>query len=105
TPGTDPATPAPGRHRGAPDDRTDPGDGPDARDGGRHASRGGEAPRTPPEDGRYRVAPGDNLSAIAAAHELPGGWPALYHRNQDVVGADPDLIQPGQLLDLGRTQG
>ncbi|MCK7625087.1 transglycosylase family protein [Streptomyces sp. RS10V-4] len=98
--GTPPA--AGGRHRGAPDGGADAGED---RDAGRHASRGGEAPRTPPEDsGRYRVRPGDNLSAIAGAHDLPGGWPALYHRNQDVIGADADLIQPGQLLDLGRTQ-
>ncbi|MCZ0972684.1 LysM domain-containing protein [Streptomyces albulus] len=48
---------------------------------------------------------GDNLSAIADRHDLPGGWPALYHRNQGVIGADADLIHPGQLLDLGRTEG
>ncbi|MGG2462568.1 transglycosylase family protein [Streptomyces sp. RGM 3693] len=102
----DPATPpATGKHRGAPDGGADAGDD---RDGGsgRHASRGGEAPRTPPADsGSYRVRPGDNLSAIADSHDLPGGWPALYHRNQDLIGSDADLIHPGQLLDLGRTQG
>ncbi|MEU7642463.1 MULTISPECIES: transglycosylase family protein [unclassified Streptomyces] len=102
----DPATPpATGKHRGAPDGGADDGDG---RDGGsgRHASRGGDEPRTPPADGgSYRVRPGDNLSAIADSHGLPGGWPALYHRNQDLIGSDADLIHPGQLLDLGRTQG
>ncbi|WP_312633443.1 transglycosylase family protein [Streptomyces noursei] len=101
-----PATPpAAGKHRGTPGDGTEAGDG---RDGGRgrHASRGGEAPRTPPaEAGSYRVRPGDNLSEIAVSHDLPGGWPALYHRNQDVIGSDADLIHPGQMLDLGRTQG
>ncbi|UJB42377.1 transglycosylase family protein [Streptomyces sp. A1-5] len=102
----DPATPpATGKHRGTPGGGTEAGDG---RDGGRgrHASRGGEAPRTPPaEAGSYRVRPGDNLSEIAVSHDLPGGWPALYHRNQDVIGSDADLIHPGQVLDLGRTQG
>lgn len=101
-PGTPPAA---GKHRGTPDDGAAPGED---RDGGsgRHASRGGETPRTPPaETGGYRVRVGDNLSAIAGRHDLPGGWPALYHRNQGVIGADADLIHPGQLLDLGRTEG
>ncbi|GAA2685204.1 transglycosylase family protein [Streptomyces lunalinharesii] len=101
-PGTPPAA---GKHRGTPDDGTDPAQD---RDGGsgRHASRGGETPRTPPaKTDSYRVRAGDNLSAIADRHDLPGGWPALYHRNQGVIGADADLIHPGQLLDLGRTQG
>ncbi|WP_018540547.1 transglycosylase family protein [Streptomyces sp. MspMP-M5] len=101
-PSTPPAT---GKHRGAPGDGADSGDG---RDGGsgRHASRGGKDSRTPPaDDGRYRVRPGDNLSAIAESHDLPGGWPALYDRNQGVIGSDADLIHPGQLLDLGRKQG
>ncbi|WP_438487609.1 transglycosylase family protein [Streptomyces sp. S186] len=102
---THPTPPATGKHRGAPGDGTDTGD---ARNGGsgRHASRGGTEPRTrPADDGGYRVHPGDNLSAIAESHDLPGGWPALYHRNQNVIGSDADLIQPGQLLDLGRKQG
>ncbi|MEW1660833.1 transglycosylase family protein [Streptomyces sp. NPDC093707] len=97
--------PAAGRHRGAPEDGTGADGGRDG-DGGRHPSRGGDAHRTPPAGtGDYRVRPGDNLSAIAEHHDLPGGWPALYDRNRDVVGADADLILPGQLLDLGRTQG
>ena len=103
---TDPgAPPAAGKHRGVPGDGAGSGD---ERDGGsgRHASRGGAAHRTPPAGaGDYRVRPGDNLSAIAERHDLPGGWPALYDRNRGVIGSDADLILPGQLLDLGRTQG
>ncbi|MFF9481337.1 transglycosylase family protein [Streptomyces sp. NPDC014733] len=83
-----------GRHRGGSDADAD-GD----RAPGRHASRGGE--RTDPDEGAYTVRSGDNLSAIVEARDLPGGWPALYERNEDVIGADPDLIHPGQLLDLG----
>lgn len=45
-----------------------------------------------------RVLPGDTLSSIAAAHRVPGGWPALYALNRAVVGADPGLILPGQTL-------
>ncbi|MFV2119105.1 LysM peptidoglycan-binding domain-containing protein, partial [Streptomyces sp. Act-28] len=51
-------------------------------------------------DGTYTVRPGDNLWTIADAHELPGGWTALYDANRETVGADPDLIVPGQNLDL-----
>jgi hypothetical protein len=81
-----------GRHRGGGDTGGD-GD----RAPGRHASRGGE--RT--DQGAYTVRSGDNLSAIVEARALPGGWPALYERNEGVIGDDPDLIRPGQLLDLG----
>ncbi|REK91490.1 LysM peptidoglycan-binding domain-containing protein [Streptomyces inhibens] len=95
-------TPAKGKHRG---DAGDEGDG-DRSSGGRHASRGDDAHRTgPAADGDYTVRPGDSLSAIAQAHRLPGGWPALYERNEGVVGSDADLIKPGQLLDLGHKEG
>lgn len=50
--------------------------------------------------GQYRVVPGDNLSEIAARHGVRGGWPALYAANRSVVGADPDLIFPDQVLRL-----
>ncbi|WP_405742511.1 transglycosylase family protein [Streptomyces sp. NBC_01525] len=86
-----------GRHRGGSD--ANGGVGGSDRAPGRHASRGGE--RTDPGEDAYTVRPGDNLSAIVEARELPGGWPALYERNEDVIGDDPDLIHPGQLLDLG----
>lgn len=49
---------------------------------------------------RYQVRSGDSLSAIAARYDLPGGWPALHSGNETVIGEDPDLILPGQLLDL-----
>ncbi|PBC78088.1 LysM domain-containing protein [Streptomyces sp. TLI_235] len=48
----------------------------------------------------YTVREGDTLSGIAAALELPGGWDQLYANNREVVGADPDLILPGQQLRL-----
>ncbi|WP_405898134.1 transglycosylase family protein [Streptomyces sp. NBC_00727] len=92
-----------GKHRGAPaaDDTTGAGSG---RDTGRHASRGdGEARDGAAQPGgdTYTVRPGDNLSAIADAQDLPGGWPELYEANKAEVGSDPDLILPGQNLDLG----
>lgn len=50
-----------------------------------------ETPHTP-----YTVRPGDTLWAIAGGP----GWVELYERNRDVVGPDPDLIYPGQILEL-----
>jgi LysM repeat protein len=47
---------------------------------------------------RYTVAPGDTLSAIAAALGVRGGWQALYAANRRVIGADPGLIRPGTVL-------
>jgi LysM repeat protein len=48
----------------------------------------------------YTVKPGDSLTEIAQKNELPGGWGALYDANRSTVGADPDLILPGQSLEL-----
>ncbi|WP_225849627.1 transglycosylase family protein [Streptomyces sp. HPF1205] len=56
------------------------------------------APHT--ADARYTVVAGDTLSGIAADHHVHGGWPELYDENRAVVGADPDLILPGQRLAL-----
>lgn len=86
-----------GRHRGGPDPQDagragEPG-------GGRHAGRGGERAGSIGA-GVYEVAPGDTLSAIAVEGGIPGGWPALYAANKSVIGDDPDLILPGQPLDL-----
>lgn len=87
-----------GRHRGEPADEQ-PSDGTSRDDGrGRHPSRGSD--RGGAEEA-YTVRSGDSLSAIADAHDVDGGWPALYAGNKKEVGADPDLIIPGQRLDLG----
>ncbi|MET8173904.1 peptidoglycan DD-metalloendopeptidase family protein [Streptomyces clavifer] len=48
----------------------------------------------------YTVARGDSLSGIASAEQIRGGWQKLYEANRTVVGADPDLIVPGQRLSL-----
>jgi len=52
-------------------------------------------------DRTYTVRPGDSLSKIAKA--LMGDakkWRVLYDATKDVVGANPDLIHPGQVLKI-----
>jgi len=62
----------------------------------------GSTARTAPA-ASWTVRPGDTLTAIAAALAVPGGWPALYAANRQVIGPDPGLIQPGTVLALPRT--
>lgn len=113
-----PATPGTGKHRGdaAPEEpgKTDtapesgrhaaPADGAtgDAADAGSSAesSVGTEKTDKPDNADEYTVKPGDSLSDIAQENALPGGWTALYDANKRTVGADPDLILPGQSLEL-----
>ncbi|WP_327297202.1 transglycosylase family protein [Streptomyces sp. NBC_01197] len=101
--GNAPAPSGAGKHRGG----EAAGDTGASRDEtGRHASRGGETSREDARtEGSYTVRAGDNLWSIAEAHDLPGGWPALYAANHRTVGGDPDFIVPGQSLDLDRNQG
>ena len=51
----------------------------------------------------YVVKKGDTLSGIA--HELMGdgtekSWRKIYEANKSVIGADPNLIKPGQVLQV-----
>ncbi|GKQ38904.1 transglycosylase family protein [Streptomyces sp. A012304] len=48
----------------------------------------------------YTVVRGDTLSGIADEQEVRGGWQRLYTANRATIGADPDLIVPGQRLSL-----
>ncbi|MEV4946644.1 transglycosylase family protein [Streptomyces sp. NPDC053755] len=122
-----PVAPGTGKHRGGAAPETGNADntletGTDAgRESGRHASPADGAAGVDGTDGstksatpgaggnntdtsgtadEYTVQPGDNLTEIAQENELPGGWTALYDANRRTVGADPDLILPGQSLDL-----
>ncbi|MEU5294766.1 transglycosylase family protein [Streptomyces umbrinus] len=51
----------------------------------------------------YTVVRGDTLSGIAGSREVQGGWRQLYDANRRTVGADPDMIIPGQRLSLKPT--
>jgi nucleoid-associated protein YgaU len=104
----EPADSTAGKHRGEPaPEQTESGNADNEREAGRHASRGdGPARDTGGESGadaapgEYTVRDGDSLWAIADARQVSGGWSALYEANRQTVGADPDLILPGQSLDL-----
>ncbi|MDC2954094.1 transglycosylase family protein [Streptomyces gilvifuscus] len=48
----------------------------------------------------YTVVRGDSLSEIAETEHVTGGWQRLYDANRSTIGADPDLILPGQRLHL-----
>ncbi|MFH9726742.1 transglycosylase family protein [Streptomyces sp. NPDC017254] len=111
------ATPGTGKHRGdAAPEETDKKDS--STESGRHASgkdnlaenpdvtpvadeaKNADATDSQGKSDPYTVQPGDSLSDIAQQNELPGGWTALYDANKKTVGVDPDLILPGQSLDL-----
>ena len=48
----------------------------------------------------YTVVRGDTLSEIALTEHVRGGWHRLYAANRRTIGSDPDLILPGQRLNL-----
>lgn len=107
--GEDSSSAPTGRHRGAPDAREgESGDVVDeARSSGRHASRGGEG-RTeialPPlgrADSSVRIdeTPSDDAGE-RKAEKADGGWARLYQTDESVMGGNPDLVHPGQRLDL-----
>ncbi|GAA2546447.1 MULTISPECIES: transglycosylase family protein [Streptomyces] len=100
---TDTETGGTGRHRGPGAEEGEGGDR-TAEASGRHASRGTDASRDA-ADGSYTVRSGDSLWSIADSLELDGGWRALYTENERTVGADPDLILPGQKLEVGVEPG
>ncbi|HLR93487.1 MAG TPA: LysM domain-containing protein [Jiangellaceae bacterium] len=64
-------------------------------------------PPIPDPDARHRVVrPGDTLWTIAAEHlggtperaAVAAAWPRWYQANADLIGPDPNLIQPGLRL-------
>lgn len=53
------------------------------------------------ERATYVVRSGDSLSRIARRHYGDAKqWTRIYEANMDLIGKNPDLIQPGQLLVL-----
>ena len=55
----------------------------------------------------YTVRPGDSLWDIAEmklgtteARRIARYWPRIHRANRDIIGGDPNLIVPGQVLTL-----
>ncbi len=64
-----------------------------------------KAPQSAGPLARHTVVAGDNLSAIA--HHYYGSsrrehWMAIYEANKSVIGDNPSLIRPGQVLVIPR---
>ncbi|MDT7840431.1 transglycosylase family protein [Streptomyces justiciae] len=82
------------------------GDTPDIHPaGGAKAAVPDVQPQTTPQSRAgsaemYTVVHGDTLSGIADREDVKGGWRGLYAANRKTIGADPDLILPGQRLSL-----
>ncbi|MEU9959372.1 transglycosylase family protein [Streptomyces sp. NPDC050982] len=79
TPGTPTTKAAPSKPAKAPDRSTG------------HTGRGSSR-------GDYTVRSGDTLSAIAARHGTT--WQRIHAANKAAIGGDPDVIVPGQRLEL-----
>lgn len=68
----------------------------------------GAAHQPAPPDPTVMVRPGDCLWSLAADDLGPGAsatavdarWRWIYRLNRALIGPDPDLIRPGQLLEL-----
>lgn len=54
---------------------------------------------TPPKAKTYTVQRGDTLSGIAKKNGI-ASWNTLYEKNKAVIGSNPNLIKPGQVLTL-----
>jgi nucleoid-associated protein YgaU len=48
----------------------------------------------------YLVEPGDNLTKIAENVCGNDDWQKIYNENKNVIGGNPNLIHPGQVLHI-----
>lgn len=48
----------------------------------------------------YTVVPGDNLTRIAGRFGFGTNWHPIYDANVGVIGSNPNLIKPGQVLTI-----
>ncbi len=49
----------------------------------------------------YTVRQGDTLSAIAQqAYGDANLWTKIYEANKHIIGSNPDMIHPGQVLNI-----
>ncbi|WP_034265836.1 transglycosylase family protein [Actinospica robiniae] len=69
-------------------------------DSGSSSYQGKHRAKSSSASGSYTVKAGDTLSGIAQKEGV-SDWHTLYQDNESVVGSNPDLIYPGQVLQLG----
>ena len=50
------------------------------------------------ETNEYIVKSGDTLSGIANKYGTT--WQNIYNNNRDIIGSNPNLIKPGQVLKI-----
>ena len=59
------------------------------------------APGAMPAAGSYTVVKGDTLSRIAKQfYGDANKWRKIYDANKALIGNNPDLIKPGQVLNI-----
>ena len=66
-------------------------------------SDGGKSGRDQPETTgtqSYTVKSGDSLSAIARKLTGSTNWQTIYEQNKAVIGSNPNMIKPGQVLTI-----
>ena len=66
-------------------------------------SDGGTSGRDQPETTgtqSYTVKSGDSLSAIARKLTGSTNWQTIYEQNKAVIGSNPNMIKPGQVLTI-----
>jgi LysM repeat protein len=93
------ATPAPSTDTSADSDTSAESTDDSASDSSASSGSTGPAPIS-----RYIVQSGDHLWGISGQAQVYGDsyqWPLLYKRNRDDI-YDPDLIYPGQVLQIDR---
>ncbi|MDT4943338.1 MAG: hypothetical protein QOH14_71 [Pseudonocardiales bacterium] len=79
----------------------------------RASADGPQTDGTQPDAARVTVQAGDSLWRIAATRlgpdatsaEIADAWPHWYAANRAVIGADPALIRPGQVLSSPTEEG
>jgi nucleoid-associated protein YgaU len=67
---------------------------------GQHSAHRGGGDRGAADAATIVVKPGDTLSSLATAHQVPGGWQQLYQANRDQLGGNPNSLHAGQRLSL-----
>jgi hypothetical protein len=87
----------------APNDGTDPAanQNPASGGGGSTEQGSGDDGGGDPTPAQYTVQPGDTLMQISKQFLGDSGrWNEIYDLNQDAIGDDPNLILPGQVLNI-----